>query len=632
MKKKLITIIAVMCALIMSLTSLSACNLVTTNNDKDMEQVVATVAIDGAPTENITKREMILAYMNYGYYYVNYGYTRQQVFEIIIDNLVSTRIMVQNALKTFNEDATFTPKNAGKDKWDVERYLTVENTTDSEGNIVLSEINEATYNTYHTINHMIESYMDEEENKADTLTETVRDVPTGAAAAELTDAEKQDYIDEGIIKGEIGSAERKAYNKFIKLLENNSLLGAAYNGDVKDTDYYKDTLKSAEESIINNKYENIVKESARKEITFETLKDRYVEMYEAQKSGYDNNKTAYESALSSNSAKSPLVYNPFSGYGYVYNLLIGASDEQTTAINYLYNSDNNNYSTLKRATLRRDILQSTIAKDLRSTWILSGYDFDYATKRFTGDYAFATDSLEFKGEVTLIKEKGEETAAEYRIDSVNEYGLDEFIELINEYVYGSTVGAIVNDPENPSVYYKATVSAKPDEYEKKINELLFAFSTDSGSLNTYKGYSISPIPDAGQSETYMQEFADAARELIGLKGASYMITATTYGYHIMFFSEVLNADTSFDNLVDYLNYVYGENLTETEWKERFEDMLDTWDDYKDTDGYLYIFEDAVSSSYVSNALELKQNEVINKYRNDTNYVVVYTNRFSDLLG
>ena len=90
MRKFLVSIATVMMALIMSLSTLTGCNLIVTNLDRDMNQVVATVQIDkSAPLEKIYKKDMIMAYLNYGY--INeqyYGQTRKQVFQAIIDELV----------------------------------------------------------------------------------------------------------------------------------------------------------------------------------------------------------------------------------------------------------------------------------------------------------------------------------------------------------------------------------------------------------------------------------------------------------------------------------------------------------------------------------------------------------------
>ena len=124
MRRIFVAMAALVMTLVMCVTSLTGCGLVTVDNERDMNQIVAVVRLDEtAPEETIYKKDMVMAYLNYGYMYEQYyGYTTAQVFELIIDNLVNNRVYVQYAMKEFNEagkiaDATIT------DVWKVERYL-----------------------------------------------------------------------------------------------------------------------------------------------------------------------------------------------------------------------------------------------------------------------------------------------------------------------------------------------------------------------------------------------------------------------------------------------------------------------------------------------------------------------------
>ena len=636
MNKKLIALAAVIMALIIGVSA-AGCDLVTVNSEKDMEQVVATVNIgnEGGKTESIYKKEMIMAYLNYGYYYVVYQeYTQAQTFEMIIDQLVNTRVLVQYSMQVFENDEDFI-KDESKAKWDVERYLSSDS---GEGeDFELGEINEALYNTYKSIDDLVKSYMEAEGDKlSDTVPGTVRTVPTGAANAEdeVTDAEKKEYVDNfaknGFDTGAVGSDRRKAYNEVLAMLEQNALIGENFDSDISETQYFKDTLKGNEESLLLTKFENHLKKEQRESITYEDLEEKYAAMYEAQKKQYQLSEEEFKTALSSATASSPLVYTPVGGYGYVYNLLLGASDEQTSDIEAIESKD-----AAERAAERRTILQATRIQDLRSTWIQSGYDFD--GEKFTGDYTFAKDaanSLPFKGQVTLLnpvadgEEKPEDYKAEYRVDSVHTYGLDEFITLMENYLYGETVGISVNDPTDPAVYRKAVVSTRPDEYDAKINELIFAFSTDDGSLNTYKGYVISPNPILDGTEEYMEEFAKAGRELLTLGGSSYIMAATDYGYHVMFYSQALGADTNYETLNEYLDSLDVEN-TFSSWEEYYNDMIANWDDYEEEDFYLYTLAELCAN--VDTNLTNKENSILKIYKNDESKVKIFESVYADLL-
>ena len=85
---------------------------------------------------------------------------------------------------------------------------------------------------------------------------------------------------------------------------------------------------------------------------------------------------------------------------------------------------------------------------------MSGYDFNGTS--FTGDYALADEnSLPFKGTATLLNQDdgSEDYKAEYRVDSVEEFSLDAFVELMETYLYGGAQTDI-KDASNKSVYKK----------------------------------------------------------------------------------------------------------------------------------------------------------------------------------
>ncbi|MBR5191892.1 MAG: hypothetical protein IKW33_00595 [Clostridia bacterium] len=634
MKKRIIAILAVV---LMCFTTLfGGCGLITIDEQKDMAQVIATVKIsEDVPTtrSQIKKRHLIMDYISYGYYYVVNGEkTQNEVIDMIVENQVGTEIILQSIMQELNEDENFV-KNTGYGKWEVERYLTKENKFEGEGEnkvcTELSEIDEAKYNALYALNGLIESYIEkEEEPVGDTNPEEVRAIPTNATneEKELTDDEKYKYIQKGLQLGEVGSKERKAYNKFIKFAQTNNLLGNTFvNNNFATSTYYEETISSYIENALLEKYEELYKNKKRAELSFEELGEKYAEMYEAQKFGFDSNSSNFESALSSATASAPIIYSPYGGYAYVYNLLIGVNEEQSKAIEKLkteYKTDSKEYK-----AGRREILQSITAKDLRSTWILSGYDYDFAKNKFTGDYTFLEnleDSYAFQGTVTCLKEKDGDKPAEYRIDSIVEFGLNDFIKEINKYVYNKE-DDIEPSTTNPEVYYEYNSNGQPANYNEKINELLFAFSTDAGSLNTYKGYLISPKPDADGTETYMQEFADGARKLMKMGDSSYLVVATDYGYHFMFYSTIVKANLNYENLESYLD-----SIREAEWSEEYENMLNNWQDYEDKDSYLYKFVEMLVD--VDTFYNQKQLDFINRYRYNSKTVKVYSSTYADLLS
>jgi hypothetical protein len=323
---------------------------------------------------------------------------------------------------------------------------------------------------------------------------------------------------------------------------------------------------------------------------------------------------------------------------------LGVDDNQNAEIK-AFDTDNPNASNEERSAARKEILDKTVVKDLRSTWILSGFDFDGS--KFTGDYTFTKEenSLKFYGETKLLnpeeheeEEHEHEHVPEYGVLSVDEMDIDTFVKMMEEYVYGSAQDANEVDFGDSSVYRAVKTDLSNDEYNQRINELLFAFSTDGGSMNTYKGYTVSPVPDGSNQEQYMQEFADYGRKVlngeVGSKG--YVMVATDYGYHIMFYSAAYQAGSVYANLEAYLNGECAELLEKsefTDWKAYFEDMQKNWSEFEDTDNYLYFLYNNLVSNELNEALSKHQTELLNKYYyGENSKVVTYPAVYKDLLG
>ena len=643
MRKTFITIAAIMMTVIMSLSFLGGCNLITVDGEKDMKQVIATVKIseDMAEPEVILKSDIVMSYLNYGYMYeYSYGYTREQVVKMIVNSLINNRVYVQNAMASFDKNNDVV--DASKDKWDIDRYLTTANPDEKTA----SEINEATYLTHKDINDLIKSNMESEEKVQDSMPETVRTTPTGAAneVKELTAAEKAAYVQKGFLGQDYDKDDaesRKAYNKVIDLLESNELLGD-YVNDLKQTNYYKETLQSYKEQKLLEKFEKQITDAARAKLTFSELEEVYRDKYDTQKA---MDATAYAEKLSAATAADPvLVGNANGTYGYVYNLLLGASDEISAKLNK-WQEDNPKASDAELYTERAKLFKDITAKDMPYSWIWSGFDgtLDGTTYTFNGDYSLTNDdatSLPFQGDAKLLNPlaagevESEDYVKEYTVTNTKKFSLNEFIAMMETYVYGETKTGIADSDVN--VYKKVDADTALPEYEQRINELLFAFSTDDGSLNTYKGYAITPAKANPNDETWVAEFNKAARELLGIDDGtpmgknSYIMTATKFGYHILFYSEVINPTYDYTTLTAYLDKFC--KKTASSWEEEFDAMIANFEDFEDKDHYLYTLIDSVSSSKVSGALTEEQNKILNTYvYGENSCVVKYESRYADLL-
>ena len=160
---------------------------------------------------------------------------------------------------------------------------------------------------------------------------------------------------------------------------------------------------------------------------------------------------------------------------------------------------------------------------------------------------------------------------------------------------------------------------------------MFAFSTDSGSLNTYKGYVIKPKVDGANSEEYVKTFGDAGRELLS-KGSGYVVVASDYGYHVMFYSQKFDTSYDFNNLVDYLDTLNIDKGSLT-WEEFFNEQKADWENFTEENSYLYYLASSVVSSDISIETERIALDVINKYRYEVDGgVVINKSVYEDLIG
>ena len=133
---------------------------------------------------------------------------------------------------------------------------------------------------------------------------------------------------------------------------------------------------------------------------------------------------------------------------------------------------------------------------------------------------------------------------------------------------------------------------------------MFAYSTDTGCLNTYLGYAISSKEEATD---YVKEFEYAAQEAIANGGAgTYYVVGTDYGWHIL-----------------YVSFVYdgGDVYSGFNYEQRTEE-------YKGTFSYMFYqaMKSSVSESYSENLIGV----IFDRMESSSEIVTKYEDRYSDL--
>lgn len=378
----------------------------------------------------------------------------------------------------------------------------------------------------------------------------------------------------------ITKARKKALTKLINQLkkigyitEEEAKTVPSTKEDLIKISFFANALKSQYETLIVAKYRLALVNQQEKSVTDDNLYVEYKTMFDSQKTDFDKSNANYEAKLEEVSETNFIAYNPNYGagkvYGYVANLLIGFNKEQQALVDSFTNEPK--YTDAQKTAYVNDMLKYIKAKDLRQTWVLSNYGtYDEASKQFTfkSDYV-KTDLLnKFDGEIIGAKayqyyeESGEKaTAYTYKSIREKEYTFSEFINGTFKNVMGvtptTTVQKLAGAEEDT---YVATVIK--DEIMDKFRDLIYAYSTDDGSLNEGYGYLYSPM-----GTDFVKEFEDTQKALIDNGVGSYAYVVTNYGYHVMLCTKVIKPTETCLTAVEFKNEVAKQGTMPYEFKQ-----------------------------------------------------------------
>ncbi len=163
------------------------------------------------------------------------------------------------------------------------------------------------------------------------------------------------------------------------------------------------------------------------------------------------------------------------------------------------------------------------------------------------------------------------------------------------------------DPANGGTAFDANRMFVAGTNENKafsvINELSFAYNTDTAGLNSYLGYDVSPY-----KTSYMAEFEYAAQWAVAQGAGTYAVVPTDYGWHIIYctfsFADVA-ADQASPFTFDY-------------------------DKRGEEDTFSYYYFEQLKATAVDTAATNRRTDAVNQYIEACSDV--YSDRFSDLTG
>ena len=136
-----------------------------------------------------------------------------------------------------------------------------------------------------------------------------------------------------------------------------------------------------------------------------------------------------------------------------------------------------------------------------------------------------------------------------------------------------------------------------------MNELSFAYNTDTAGLNDYFGYVIS----TGATD-YVPEFEYAAQYVCRQGAGSYVVVPSDYGWHVIYCTFSFVADEE-GNVIAPYTFNWGDRATEGTFS--------------------YLFYEALCADLVSEYASIRQSNAIEDFKD---CAVVYEDRYADLSG
>ena len=465
------------------------------------------------------------------------------------------------------------------------------------------------------------------------------------------------------VDGSTPSTRKQAYNSFLANLQAYGLIGKDENtSDITGLEYYYEELSSTLAQALVNKYYEELNDVAVNGLTAAIATQKYNELFADQKDKYTKDESAFATALDGLKSDDKFVLYGQKGFGFVYNILLPFSTKQTLDYTMVKNAFGDDKEGIYNA--RKAILQEIEAEDLRTAWFCTEEDSNYSYAVQNGYWNNGND----KGEKTYLFFEKNNTTTSDRYESLGQYlgqypyngtatenedgdydfepyslDIDDFLTEMKAYIeyatkdtnvtvtysengaYGKNVmnTDYVNDAGetdwskfvyatgnvnftqavNPADYFKAGTEAY--KAVSAVNELMFAYSTDTGCLNTYMGNVVSPY-----KTDFVSEFEYAAQKVVldamaAGKPGTFAVAPSDYGWHIIYCSFYYDGGND--------GKIYGDfNANDME-----------------TEGTLsYMFYEALKASTASNYTNEMQEILLEEYKDAATR---YTKKYQNLL-
>ena len=455
----------------------------------------------------------------------------------------------------------------------------------------------------------------------------------------------------------------RAFTQFLSSLVNNGLIERGENyTDITKLNYYLIECITQYESLLGTKFAATI---ATLPIDIDNgVEQEYNRLQGIQQS---MPQSEFVSTMDSLTDTSAIVATPQGTYGYMYNLLIPfsasqeaqlkgyedktsveyyrarnslakgivATDQRTPWItggtNYSFNAQDvkKDYVTKMAADTSKNYFTTSTAQNATNYLFFNENFGQYGRAegltRYAGLYAyngividnndgtliaqpnsvgiekFITD--EFEGYINYIVDSNSITKQTFNwakdYNTQNDYSF--------AIVYENKIASIEDNSNKyyyPGVINGSTQFGKAYRALSAVNELVFAYSTDTGSLNKPYGYAMSTT---GTTE-YVPEFEYAGKQLLAKEEGSYLAVVTDYGVHIMYLAR------KYDN--------------STQAKE-----VETYDKTKigEIGSFSHFFYNATVNTVIGTFTSNTRNQYMEQI-NTNKTIKLYKNRYKDLYG
>lgn len=436
--------------------------------------------------------------------------------------------------------------------------------------------------------------------------------------------------------------------------------------DITKLNYYQLELKSAYEGALITKLNDTYTEESNATVTRDVCESSFNDTLATQIRTYKNDSSALESdldAISDTKFVLTTTGKEDRNYGFVINILLPFSTRQSQILSEAeqgyQDGKGNKFET------RASLLSQVKATDQRGSWFTgeTDYSFDASEKAdaYTGGngtrkWLFFEDSLKAaEGEETLQYQTLKNYCGNYTYNGIydadkrvyvpNKIDVDGFLTEMRGYLNATLGSGALSVPVLDRNYYSpvdgyynadGTVNyetfvytsgkidwsavagagessafdanrifvkgSKENKALSVINELSFAYNTDTAGLNTYLGYAVT-----ANKTSFVSEFEYAAQWAVKNGAGSYCVVPSDYGWHII-----------------YCTFSFADTPADKDTPFTFD-----YSDIETEGSFSYLYYEALKSNALTNYSTNRRSKIINAYLDSS---TVYEERYADLSG